>query len=193
MKKSLVLVLCLLSLAVAAQERDSLTVGTSRNNLRLAFQYNYNGSNEQYSSFDRYLVGSVLWAEYNRSLTNRFDLGVNIGIGYVAYRTYTHPSLTFNESTDLAYHFGLNAYYHFLPQYRSGYRSFDVYAVGRLGYSIGDKGYWEGSIGLGNEYFFNSHFGVSAEVGWGNNFFFKSNDWSSFGHVLLQCGVIYKF
>ena len=70
------------------------------------------------------------------------------------------------ESTDLACHFGLNAYYHFLPQYRSGFKSFDVFAVGRLGCCIGDKGYWEGSIGLGNEYFFYSHLGISAEVSW---------------------------
>ena len=191
-KFTLAIAFCLTSFVVCAQDGDTPFPQSGRNTVKLTFLYNYNGSNEQYSSAGRNWVGSIFWVEYDRSLSKSFDLGVSIGTGLVAYRTYS-STMTMSEGTDLAYHFGLNGYYRFLPQYRSGYRNFDVYTVGRLGYCIGDKGYWEGSIGLGNEYYFNSHFGLSAEVCWGNNFFFKSNDWANFGHIQLQCSLNYRF
>jgi len=189
---SIAILFCLASVAVNAQGADTLCSHAGRNTVKIGFQYNYNGSGERYEPASRNWVGSTFWAEYNRSLSKSFDLGVGFGTGIVAYRTFTSAPL-FSENTDLAYHFSLNGYCHFLSQYKSGYRSFDVYAVGRLGYCIGDKGYWEGSIGLGNEYYFNRHFGLSAEVGWGNSFFFKAGDWAAFGHILLQCSLNYRF
>ena len=164
-----------------------------RNSFKINFTYNYISNAQQQLAFSK-TVGREVGIEYNRKVSNHFGVGINLSMREVDYvHVLPETGRFLGSGLDVAYSFGANVYYHFLPVPCSGLTGWNGYAVGRIGVSFSDYTLFQFSVGLGCEYFFTKRIGVFTETSWGNAFLLEINGTRNNTHLHLRGGLTYRF
>lgn len=194
MKKATMLLCILLGAHMAmAQHADVQNPVTRKNNIKVEYNYHLVGLSQQSDAFSK-TVGNEIGIEYNRSLSQSFDVGARLAVRDVTYATLNPQTLRADGSgSDLAFAFGANAYYHFLPVPDAGRTGWNGYAAARAGLCIADKVRFEYSLGIGTEYFITPMWGLFVETGWGNPFFMRIGVADNPAHLQLHGGVTVRF
>lgn len=194
MKKVTMLLCILLSAHMAmAQHADVQNPATRKNNVKVEYNYHLVSLSQQSEAFSK-TVGNEIGIEYNRSLSQSFDVGVRFAVRDATYAKLNPQTLHVDGSgTDLACSFGANAYYHFLPVPDAGRTGWNGYAAARAGLGLADKLRFEYSLGIGTEYFITPMWGLFVETGWGNAFFMQTDVRDNPAHLQLHGGVTVRF
>jgi len=190
MKKATMLLCILLGaqMAMGQQEPEA-----PKNNVKVDYNYHLVSLNQQSDVLSK-TVGREIGVEYNRSLSQSFDVGVRFAVRDATYAKLNPQTFHVETSgSDLACSFGANAYYHFLPALGAGRTGWNGYAAAKADLGLADKLRFEYSLGLGTEYYFTPMWGLFVETGWGNAFFMQTGAADNPDHLQLHGGVTLRF